>query len=479
MTAKRNGNHNVILITIDCLRYDVTDSLVKNNRLPNIGRLAKKGVFFEQAISVGSSTPPSVQSFLTSTYPHMYDGYINFSPRKSIADLLQRKNFSTLSCQTNAFTSKFFGFDKGFSSFFDSTEAADTTRKGRQDSFTIFNITKFFFENRRDTKSQKLGTFLIFLSRFLYTYMGNYLTPFLPAGQLTDIFLDFIKKSEYPLFAWIHYMDVHQPHHPYKPNLFTALKYGRIESKLYGKTHLSRDEILWLSSWYKDSILYIDESVGVLLSKLEEIDITLDNTYFVLTSDHGQEFFEHGIFGHDQLYDETIHVPLIIAGPELSPGVVSQQVSQIDLSPTALGLLGFHENIPSSYLGRDLSRSLKESRPQIVEKPAISEWGVLVKRLMDAKSRILKLDSRHHKVSYRFNNWKYIRNDMRNGSASDELYNLSEDPSERCNLVSEERDIAKDFVGEINKHMRMEMKTKSKQREYLKILSLTKTLSRI
>ncbi|MFX1487354.1 MAG: sulfatase-like hydrolase/transferase [Promethearchaeota archaeon] len=479
MLLKSNETHNIVFITIDALRYDTTHSLIKNNRLPNIRRLAKRSIFFENAISVAPGTPLSVQSFLTSTYPFMYDGCLNFSPRKSFVELLRRENFSTVSCQTNAFISKFFGFDRGFSSFFDGSEATNASRKRKRSPFAIFNINKFFFEKRRDAKSLRLGTFLMFLSRFLYTYMNAFLTPFLSAEQLTGRFLKLIKENDRRFFAWIHYMDAHQPHHPYRPDLFTSFKFGRIESKLGGRKSLSRDEILWLSSWYKDSVLYVDRFIGFLLSKLEEIGITLDNTYFILTSDHGQEFLEHGMFGHGQLYDETIHVPLIIAGPELSPCVLSQQISQIDLAPTVLGLSGFHKNIPGSYLGRDLSQSLKESRPQIVENPAISEVGILVEKLMGARTRILKLDQGYCKVSYRFKNRKYIYSDMHNEDVSDELYDLTKDPNERYNLIEEETYLAREFLEKIKQHIRMEMKTKGRQREHLKILSLSKTLSGI
>ncbi len=455
----------MVLISIDCLRYDTTHSLIKNNKAHNIKKLAEEGIFFEKAISVSPWTGPSITSFLTSTYPLMYNGWLNFSPRTPFINLLRKAGFSTSTCQTNPFISKFFGFDKGFSSFFDSS---------RESQRVLTRVKRIESLRRMMPSESRFGRFLRLLTLSLSKYLNRYPVPLLVAGELTKANLDLIAKSTRPFFSWLHYMDAHQPHDPYNPDLYTAYKFALIQNKLRINKELSPDEISWLFSWYKDSIVHIDKSIGVLLSKLEEIDITLDNTYFVLTSDHGQEFFEHGKFGHKfRLYDELIHVPLVIAGPEISSGVMPQQVSLIDLPSTILSLLGLRENIPKGYLGRDLGQFLRDSNAQIPNCPAVSEVAIRTQKdEMDARSRILKLDLRLRKISYRFNNWKYVYDE----SGPDELYNLNKDPNERNNIIEEEKRQAANFLGEIRQHIKMEEKTRKTQKEFLRILNLGRRL---
>lgn len=468
MTTKQKKYSNIVFLTIDCLRYDITHSLIKKNLLPNIKKLAEKGAFFTQAISTAPWTPPSTISFLTSTYPLMYDGYLNFSPRKSFVKLLRKIGFSTISYQTNAWISRFFGFHKDFSLFMDEFDREKTTHKSIRVGSKFTKMKNFFKENF------KLYTWLKkYLIDILRVYSGKFPVHYLPANGITKANLELIKRnSKRPFFAWIHYMDAHEPYVPYNPNLLIAFKYRQIQSKLWKDEQLSADEIKWVFSWYKDSIIYADLAIGSLLSKLEEMNVTFENTYFILTSDHGQEFFEHGIFGHGlHLYEELVHVPLIITGPEIKPCTISQQVSLIDLPVTILGLLGLQEDIPESYLGRDLSSSLKESKPRIAEYPVISEEGVKKRRsAVDEKSRIIRLDLKYRKIAYRFNNWKYIYNER----DTDELYNLKKDPKETKNLIETEKELAKEFLKRIRQHIKMEEQTKFMQKVFLKMSKLKK-----
>lgn len=471
----KDNEHNLVFITVECLRYNTISSLIKNNSLPNFIRLLKKGVFFKQAISTSPWTAPSAISFLTSTYPLMYDGYLNFSPRKSFVKLLRKAGFSTIYCETNPWISKFFGFDKGFSSFIDGSRIIKKTKRQTREHVIKLRQIKRFLGRKKNTRISSIITFLrVFSSKYLDIPLPLQQVSSISAEQLTDAYLRLIKKCRPPIFAWVHYMDSHDPHNPYEPSLCMLYKFVQIENKIRENRRLSKNEISWIFNWYKDSILHVDKYVGILLSKLEEWGITLDNTYLILTSDHGQEFFEHGIFGHNlHLYDELIHVPLFIAGPDLSSSAVPQQISLIDLPPTILGLLGINE-APRNYLGRDLSNHLKESKPRLPNNPAISEEGIKNRESLMTyeKSRILKLDLGYRRISYRFDGWKYIYNE----NSADELYNLVKDPGEHDNIIEEESGLAKESFEKIRQHMKMEEKTKSRQREHLRILNLSKEL---
>jgi arylsulfatase A-like enzyme len=105
---------------------------------------------------------------------------------------------------------------------------------------------------------------------------------------------------------------------------------------------------------YDGDILHIDGLVGKLLEKLRQLNLE-DETLVVVTSDHGEEFFDHRNWGHGQsIYNELIHVPLIIRFPRRFPAGrrVSEPVQTIDVLPTLLELAG--APLPSGIAGKTL-----------------------------------------------------------------------------------------------------------------------------
>ena len=135
-----------------------------------------------------------------------------------------------------------------------------------------------------------------------------------------------------------------------------------------------------------------------------------DSTIVVLTADHGEEFQEHGRLKHRvHLYDELLHVPLVIAGPGVRPGRVAEQAQGIDLFPTLAGLLGAAP--PRGLPGRDLLAAGADA-------PAISE--TLYGLMPDGATTPI--------VSLRTAEWKLIHAPA---LGRYELYDLRRDPAER------------------------------------------------
>ncbi len=100
-----------------------------------------------------------------------------------------------------------------------------------------------------------------------------------------------------------------------------------------------------LKSLYEDMIHYNDYHIGALIEKLKDLDL-FEQTLFILTSDHGESFNEHGVISHRSIpYDELIKIPLIIKFPHPQfTGKVDGLVQQIDLAPTILEYLDIPEN---------------------------------------------------------------------------------------------------------------------------------------
>ena len=98
---------------------------------------------------------------------------------------------------------------------------------------------------------------------------------------------------------------------------------------------------------YDATVAAADREVGALIDALRELAL-LDRTIVVVTSDHGEEFGEHGGFGHGRtLYEEVLHVPLMVCAPGIAPHPVSDEVTLADVAPTLLSLCGL-EPLPGA-----------------------------------------------------------------------------------------------------------------------------------
>lgn len=121
-----------------------------------------------------------------------------------------------------------------------------------------------------------------------------------------------------PLFLWLHYFD---PHGPYSVHAGIDVDEGDSFDR------------------YRGEVRFVDRHLGELLAELEQ-QRSWDDMLVVFTSDHGEEFGEHGGDAHVYtLYEETLRVPLLIAAPGLTPGQVDGAVSLVDVVPTVLALL--------------------------------------------------------------------------------------------------------------------------------------------
>ena len=145
--------------------------------------------------------------------------------------------------------------------------------------------------------------------------------------QLTDLAIAGVKNTEKPYFLWVHYFDPH----------FEYLAHSAYAS--FGDSDIDR---------YDGEIAYNDFHIGRLLQQLPD----KNNTIVIFTSDHGEEFQEHGGEFHYTLYDEVMRVPLVIQAPFLEHRVDHSTTEQIDMLPTILGLLDIVS--PEGLPGRDL-----------------------------------------------------------------------------------------------------------------------------
>lgn len=386
------NSFNIVLITIDTLRADHLSCYgYERKTSPNIDKIAQNGFMFKNAMAPSSWTAPSVASLCTSLYPishgmvHGIADTINNQEILSdnittLAELVKARGYRTFGVVSNSHLDKKFGFGKGFD----------------------------FFK----------------------------CLPFLPASfvhETIDSWAETIKKSD-KYFLWVHYFDPHWPYWPYQPREPWLDKYlaemqdrdidykrSLIKKILSGKHHavaplLTQNHpraLFLLKALYDSEINHVDSYVGTLI---EQFNLNT-NTLIIITSDHGDEFLEHGSIGHGgNLYRETIHIPLIIKLPERTDGtIIEKLVNLVDIMPSIAFLL----DSPSEE--QTVGRSLFQRNTTQTVSPTDKQ----------SQFSFAELDLRNSLKTIITPEWKYIY-DYHN--KAEQLYSLTTDPFEQKDL---------------------------------------------
>jgi arylsulfatase A-like enzyme len=359
---------NVLIVIVDTLRADhLSPYGYARDTTPYMTQLAQQGVLFENAIAPSSWTLPSHASMLTGLYPHQ-DGVERdedtlSSRLPTLGDAMENRGYRTAAFSANyLYFSRSHGFVNGF----------------------------LHFENYEQTVAgilEKVPLSALLLEKFSrYTtggtgaYFGvkNAAT----AERVDNDALDWIERGNRPFFIVLNYFDVHEPVLPPEPylHMYTSNSKARIQNMHFeddcieGTSPSCDSERAQFVDVYDGALRYVDGNVRQLLSKLKERGM-LKNTIVVLTSDHGQEFGDHGLYGHhESLYRGEIQVPLIIWKPGLVPASVRVQtpVSTSDLSATILDMTAPTDTHPLP--GHSLAPLWRSSQP-------VSGWPAPISEL--------------------------------------------------------------------------------------------------
>jgi len=461
----KKESKNVVLITIDSLRADHLSCYgYTRNTSPNLDSLAKKGVLFLQAISNGGGTPEAFPSILASTYPYPY-GNVHVDYRNilkntvTIADVLKENGYRTAAFHSNPFLSRLYGYDRGFNTFEDNLRGTPTFFK------EIINRKIRYILGRN-------GKLFNFLGEIIRSYVASRKPP-LRADKINWKAISWVRSHPYKFFIWLHYMDVHYPYMPPKEYLsklhlrpISKLEMFRLQKKIFSQADLSEVELETLINLYDAEIRYVDDNIKLFLDKLEEMSI-LSNTIIVVTADHGNEFGEHERFGFWTLYDNVIHVPLIINGPKIGENiVVKDQVSLLHIAPTIIDLSGLQKI--ENFRGESLLPMVKGEKQT---SKAVISVSIHPASIFPTKDRI---------ISYRTENWKYIHTILYDGgNVKRELYDLRSDPGERKNIIEKEAEKAKELESKVLRHILMVQKEEMLVDETIRKIRELKTLSKI
>jgi hypothetical protein len=208
------------------------------------------------------------------------------------------------------------------------------------------------------------------------------------AGETVDEYLKWIDENAgnpKPVFCFMHLFDVHSPYDP--PSPFDSLFSPGGDEGIVGWRHDSLTNVVLnpedrdhLVDMYDGEIAWVDSQLSRLFSELRARGLD-DNTLIVITADHGEEFLEHGGWGHSHaLWQEILHVPLIICGPGIQAGLVDTLTAgQFDILPTICGYLSIASppNLDGVNLLDSVPRSADRSIPSSrVGMDKVFQWGV-------------------------------------------------------------------------------------------------------
>ncbi len=391
-SQSETGPPNVVLVVIDTLRADRIEA-ERNGVLvmPRLAALARESWRFRSCYAQATWTKPSVVSILTSLYPGTHrvqfgikgkfvegqDMRIETIPEgiEVISSRFQSAGYATFGIQTNHHLRGDFGFGRGFDHY------------------------------RLHLKQS--------------------------AESIASLAVEKVRGSTKPFFLYVHFMNPHAPYFRREPHFssfgepapLTELDRELLDENNYGPYYL--DKILWdlglreerqqgtfsrnarkhIRQLYDSECCEVDKQVGRMIDRLKQIS---PNTIVVVTSDHGEEFWEHESIGHAiTVYEELAHVPLIVHIPGQEERDVPNVVETIDIVPTLAALAGLPAN--GQWQGRSLVPVPLEPMPAI------------------SQTRASIPEANLHLESLRDGPWKLIVNRKLNVAL---LFDLENDPAE-------------------------------------------------
>jgi arylsulfatase A-like enzyme len=434
--AAGGARPNILLIVLDTVRADHLDLFgYRRETMPNLRRFAlEQAQFHTRTFSTGSWTLPSHASMFTGLYPSAHGGHYPFvsdakpeylaysirSDATTLAEFLGRAGYQTAGIAANFGMLSQFGFERGFQQYTAAPGAA-------------------FFAPR-----------LLWLYRAHWREWspGEFLQRALPAGLQARSRMFSVREPDYrraweidtlarqwlrrhgsrPFFLFLNFMDAHDPYLPPAEDdeRFVKRPPGeewlgfpttRFFAAMRGEAKFSAEEIEFMQGQYDAGLVSLDRELGRLLDDLKRGGY-FDNTLLLITSDHGEAFFEHGFPEHgSSLYQPEIDSFLVIkAPPSVGPIQASPRMQSVDLFPTIAALL--HQPLPALLQGsawgngRDYALSEMFCKSCGAETTSAFAWPEALRRDL---------------VAVTIGDYKLIRST----SGPDEVYDLSADPGER------------------------------------------------
>ncbi len=339
-SAQAPSQPNIVLITIDTLRADRLGAYgYAGARTPHLDALAARGRRFDQATTPLPRTTPALASLLTGLEPRSHGSReVGYRIRSGtlLSERFARHGYATVGLTCNGAAGTKQGFARGFDHFVDAYARGVEHAEGATE---------------------------------------------LALAQVERV------PDDAPLFLWVHYQDPHSPYWPAEPwragrdtqacrllNLWAwddPARWGQVYANYDDKARRAWKSC---SDLYDADIANTDHYVGELFAGLKSRG-RMENTWLILTADHGENLGEEGLFYQHgpSLHDASLRIPLIIAGPDVASGVDPDPITLVDLAPTILGLAAL--DAEEELEGIDQSRRVRGEAAGDSTRIAFSESG--------------------------------------------------------------------------------------------------------
>lgn len=393
-----------LLVFLDTLRADHLGCYgYRREASPNLDVLAREGVLFERSYPTDVPTQPSYTSTFTGQRG-IVNGVVSHAHFETIDS---RAPWLPSILQSNCYT----------------TAAVST----------LYHMKPYFARGFNYYMNPVAGE--------------SGMTQRVTADQINSYAIPWIHEhSDEDFFLFLHYWDPHTPYKP--PEEYRRLFYEGDEKdpgnesleeaqsgkawpftkRLIERIEEGITDLEYIRAQYDGEISYVDDRFSRVLSVLEEEGI-LDETFIIVTSDHGESLGEHGIyFDHASVYEDTVHVPLLVRWASARSKRIGEFVQHIDFAPTILELAGL--DVPDEMQGRSLLPLLRgeEDNPR--------ECVYVNQGLWQAKRAVITRE------------WKYTRciDDGFWPCPAEELFHLATDPTELRELSGENQQVLDEYA---------------------------------
>lgn len=398
-------NRNVVFIVIDALRYDhLSQNGYARETTPRMDAWSSEGIIFDNAQAQAPWTKPSTATLLTSLYPSTHGVNPMTSAVPPAVDLLpamlRRYGYRTAVLSANHFITPEFGFDRG-------TEFFYSSRPPHLQQLLLGHLLQ-----QLGARVRPIGgavTRLIELERVL----GGRGAPEggLDAEGLVRAFWKWSNDiGDERFFAYLHFMEPHAPYDPPEPyDTFFMPEHliGRPKVTNFPEftgflpfdpgRPTSPDSLANMIALYDGGTRMVDFWVGEIIRELKRRGL-YERTLILVTADHGEEFYDHGGWGHGQsLHEELIHVPLILSGPDLEAARGQRWphlVRHVDLVPTILDVCGLP--VPEGLAGQSLLPIVRGEEPAEPPRVVFCEvdfGGRLARALREGPRKVIRAQS--------------------------------------------------------------------------------------
>ncbi len=416
--APAAGRPHVVLVVMDTVRADHLSVYgYEKDTAPNIRRLAEQSTVYSHAVAPADLTLPSHASLFTGRYPSWHGARMDVKgghpwgrplseDTETLAEILSRAGYVTAGVVANY---------------------------GQLNRNYLMNQGFYYYSARTASPLLQLAS-QYYLRAGVRDILGKFARTsdldlhYRRAEDINDeVFaaLRQLSEADRPLLLFVNYMDAHFPYVPPPP--FDTMYPGRDGSFSYRRYRELYDEVMSLEreitgrerrhlvSQYDGAIAYIDFCIGRLIARLKKYGL-YENCLLIITSDHGEAFGRRNLIDHGvvSLYQDQVHVPLIVKYPHSRAGVVVRDtVSLVDILPTTLDVLG--EKAPAGVQGASLLKRRPDEDRYILSESSPGLKLVELHRRFDCEAR-----------SIFFKRWKLISWT----TGKKRLYDFVNDPNE-------------------------------------------------